>query len=52
LPPEDVPTENLLENLTPEQRRLLEKILLTNKKAFGLDGRLGHYPAKVEIPLR
>ncbi|KIJ30208.1 hypothetical protein M422DRAFT_100165, partial [Sphaerobolus stellatus SS14] len=23
-----------------------------HEKAFGLDGRLGHYPAKVEIPLR
>jgi len=28
------------------------EVLLLNENAFGLDGQLGHYPAKVEIPLR
>ncbi|KIJ28602.1 hypothetical protein M422DRAFT_189522, partial [Sphaerobolus stellatus SS14] len=57
-PPEDVKKEDLLTavdispELSPDRRAQLEAILLRNKKAFGLERRLGHYPAKVEIPLR
>ena len=39
-------------DLTPDQRIKLEAIVLENADAFGLDGRLGHYDAKVHIPLR
>ena len=43
---------NFSPDLTPEQRKELEEVVLKNKEAFGLDGRLGHYDAKVKIPLR
>ncbi|THU89465.1 hypothetical protein K435DRAFT_821395 [Dendrothele bispora CBS 962.96] len=55
---EDVPTERLLTDvsistdLTASQRARLEKILLDNSAAFGLDGRLGTFDAKVDIPLK
>ncbi|KIJ39631.1 hypothetical protein M422DRAFT_80550, partial [Sphaerobolus stellatus SS14] len=55
-PTKDVKKEDLLTTvdmspeLSPVRRALLEKILLKNELAFGLDGRLGHYLAKVEIP--
>lgn len=43
----DIPT-----HLSPEQRTRLEKIIVKNEQAFGLDGRLGEYQAKVTIPLK
>ncbi|KIJ36513.1 hypothetical protein M422DRAFT_112413, partial [Sphaerobolus stellatus SS14] len=57
-PTEDIKKEDLLTTvdispeLSPARRGLLEKILLKNELAFGLDGRLGHYLAKVEIPVQ
>ncbi|KIJ51021.1 hypothetical protein M422DRAFT_125485, partial [Sphaerobolus stellatus SS14] len=56
--PDDVSRINLVsevdifKDLSLDQRQRLEEILKRNESAFGLDGRLGHYPAKVEIPLR
>ncbi|TDL13217.1 hypothetical protein BD410DRAFT_679745, partial [Rickenella mellea] len=56
--PDPVPSSKLLSeihfspDLTKEQRKELEKVVLHHEKAFGLDGRLGHYNAKVQIPLR
>lgn len=56
--PEPVASEALLSSvdlpshLTSEQREALEKIVISHKDAFGLDGKLGHYNAKVRIPLR
>ena len=53
-----IPKEQLLsevhfrENLSLEQKKKMEEIVLKHQKAFGLDGRLGNYPADVEIPLR
>ncbi|KIJ26055.1 hypothetical protein M422DRAFT_272913 [Sphaerobolus stellatus SS14] len=50
-PTEDVKKEDLLTTvdispeLSPGRQGLLEKILLKNELAFGLDGRLGHYLA-------
>ncbi|EUC60920.1 TY3B-TY3B-like protein, putative [Rhizoctonia solani AG-3 Rhs1AP] len=55
---EIIPSERLLSEmhynpeLSKEQRKALEEIVWKNKDAFGLDGRLGHYPAEVEINLR
>jgi hypothetical protein len=55
---EHIPKDQLLselhfsENLTADQRKKLEGIVLKHHLAFGLDGRLGNYPAKVEINLR
>jgi hypothetical protein len=55
---EPVPSSRLLQEikfnpqLTPEERSALEKVVLNHEKAFGLDGRLGDYPAQVEIRLR
>src|ERR1700722_5670684 len=46
-----IPKEQILseahfgENLSPEQRRKMEEIVLKHQKAFGLDGQLGNYPA-------
>ncbi|KIJ36213.1 hypothetical protein M422DRAFT_261544 [Sphaerobolus stellatus SS14] len=39
-------TIDMSPELSPVRRALLEKILLKNELAFGLDGRLGHYLAK------
>ncbi|KIJ47568.1 hypothetical protein M422DRAFT_163758, partial [Sphaerobolus stellatus SS14] len=56
--PDDISRINLVsevhifKDLSLDQRQRLEEILKCNESAFGLDGRLGHYPAKVEIPLR
>lgn len=58
VPPEDIPSSQLLrevdipKDLTPLQRSQLEQVIFRNQDAFGLNGRLGHHPAKVEIPLR
>ncbi|THU78231.1 hypothetical protein K435DRAFT_612405, partial [Dendrothele bispora CBS 962.96] len=55
---EDAPTERLLTDisispdLTNSQRARLEKILLENSAAVGLDGRLGTFDAKVDITLK
>ena len=52
-----IPKEQLLsevhfgENLSPEQKRKMEEIVLKHQKAFGLDGWLGNYAADVEISL-
>lgn len=57
-PPEDIPESDLLdavgfsEHLTPDQRRRLEATVTAHKLAFSLNGRLGHYDAKVEVPLK
>ena len=58
LPPEDIPEEDLLkevgfsEHLTEEQRARLQEAVSKHKMAFSLNGRLGHYDAKVEIPMK
>ena len=55
---EPIPKDKLLEEihfmdtLTKEQKKALENVVLKNYKAFGLDRRLGNYPAKVQIKLR
>jgi hypothetical protein len=55
---EKIPSDQLLsemsfgDQLTEDQRKRLEKVVLKNSSAFGLDGRLGNYPAQVEINLR
>ncbi len=38
-------------HLTKDQRRRLERVVMKSWKAFGLDGRLGEYHAKVRINL-
>ncbi|QRV79982.1 Retrovirus-related Pol polyprotein from transposon [Ceratobasidium sp. AG-Ba] len=38
--------------LNKEQKAQIEKIALQNAEAFGLDGRLGNYPAHVSIKLQ
>lgn len=38
--------------LDSSQRQEIEAIISRNRHAFGLDGRLGHYPAKVKIRLK
>jgi len=54
---ESVSSIQLLEELdiNPElpsdKRARLEQVLTSNELAFGLDGRLGHLDAKVQIPL-
>lgn len=56
--PDVVPKEELLkvvdlpDHLTHEQRAQLEKVIVKNEKAFGLDGRLGHHETRVKINLR
>ena len=58
MPSEEVPEDQLLDELdySPElnesDRKALQKVVLSHKKAFGLNGRLGNYNAKVEINLR
>ena len=56
--PEDViPESRLLEeldistNLSPDQRKKIQHILIKHKEVFGLDGRLGNYAEEVRIPL-
>jgi hypothetical protein len=57
-PPENISSARLLEeidispDITSDQRQLLETIITRNSKAFGLDGRLGNYEVKVEIPMK
>ncbi|KDR68033.1 hypothetical protein GALMADRAFT_23457, partial [Galerina marginata CBS 339.88] len=58
VPPDDIPRNKLLSEvdissaLTKDQHRQLEAIVLSNEQAFGLDGRLGNYPSKVEIQMK
>ena len=55
---EHIPKDRLLseldfnKNLTEEQLKTLHEVILKNHKAFGLDGRLGNFPAKVNIRLK
>ena len=57
VPEELVPAARLLKevdispNLTRIQMKQLQEVIELHEKAFGLDGRLGHYVEKVEIPL-
>ncbi|KAF9011671.1 hypothetical protein BDZ89DRAFT_963783, partial [Hymenopellis radicata] len=39
-------------NLQPDQQHLIEEVLIRNKNAFGLDGRLGNHDAQVAIRLK
>ena len=58
MPIEIVPEKQLLNELdySPElsecNRKALQRVILSHKNAFGLNGRLGNYNAKVEINLR
>ncbi|KAI5885662.1 uncharacterized protein SCHCODRAFT_02519701, partial [Schizophyllum commune H4-8] len=59
LPPEDfVDSARLLDELdispdvNSDQRARIEQTIVKHKTAFGLDGRLGNYPAHVEIKLK
>ncbi|KAJ3743021.1 hypothetical protein DFH05DRAFT_1400596, partial [Lentinula detonsa] len=51
------PSNKLLEEidickeLSADQVKTLQQILVRNKEAFGLDGRLGNYSEEVEIPM-
>ncbi|KAG8726770.1 hypothetical protein FRC10_006778, partial [Ceratobasidium sp. 414] len=55
---EPVPSERLIseldfsDELSKDQRKCIEEVVAKNSKAFGLDGCLGTYPARVEINLR
>ena len=57
-PMEEIPERRLLEeidfcpDLSESNKKAIEEIGLNHKDAFGLDGRLGDYDAKVEINLR
>lgn len=56
--PDPTPTDRLLDevhispDLSPEQKILIEGVILRNQSAFGLDGRLGSYDSKVDIILK
>jgi hypothetical protein len=55
---EDISSDRLLDeisispDLSEQQRRHLEEVLLRNAGAFGLDGKLGNFDAKVDIKLK
>ncbi|EEB98511.1 hypothetical protein MPER_01964, partial [Moniliophthora perniciosa FA553] len=55
---EDVSSDRLLNevhispDLHQEQRKALEEVIRINEKAFGLDGRLGNYAGRVDIPMK
>ncbi|KZT31935.1 hypothetical protein SISSUDRAFT_964144, partial [Sistotremastrum suecicum HHB10207 ss-3] len=58
-PPDDpVPSSQLLKevdfapDLSPDQRKQLEDVVLKHQKAFGLDNRLGEFDANVTIKLK
>ncbi|PBK82565.1 hypothetical protein ARMGADRAFT_887506, partial [Armillaria gallica] len=57
-PPDALPSSEILDaldispNLTQDQRRRLQEVILKNQQAFGLDGRLGTNDARVEIKLK
>ncbi|KIM38566.1 hypothetical protein M413DRAFT_75964, partial [Hebeloma cylindrosporum] len=56
-PPEAVAEEDLLKEidiskeLSDTQKQSFERMLLRNREAFGINGELGNYPGKVEIPV-
>lgn len=57
--PEDtIPSSRLLEELdinpeiSADKKRRLQEVIARNELAFGLDDRLGHLDAKVQIPLK
>ncbi|KAF8580439.1 hypothetical protein K439DRAFT_1244363, partial [Ramaria rubella] len=54
LPPELVTESRLIQEIdfSPDLLQALHKIVQKHANAFGLDGRLGSYDAKVEINLR
>ncbi|KAJ3726528.1 hypothetical protein DFJ43DRAFT_1001997, partial [Lentinula guzmanii] len=39
-------------DLTQEQQQKIEEVMIQNQRAFGLDGRLGNYEAKVDISMK
>jgi hypothetical protein len=43
---------NISEDLSNFQRSQLERIILKNQEAFGLDGRLGNYKEHIDIPMK
>lgn len=43
---------DILQDLGTEEQRRLKEVILQHEKVFRLDGRLGTYPTKVEIPLK
>ncbi len=55
---EPIPSERLIseldisDELSKEEQKRIKDIVSKNSQAFGLDGRLGTYPARVEINLR
>ncbi|EEB98497.1 hypothetical protein MPER_01979, partial [Moniliophthora perniciosa FA553] len=55
---EEVPFSRLLEevhispDLTLDQRKAVENVILNNHTAFSLDGRLGNYASHVDIPMK
>ena len=57
-PPEEIKENDLIkavdfsEYLSEDQRIRLQQTVAKHKLAFSLNGRLGHYDAKVEIPLK
>ncbi|KAJ6526373.1 hypothetical protein B0H19DRAFT_906723, partial [Mycena capillaripes] len=57
-PGDPVSSDRLLDEIdispgvTAEQRKKLEEVVRRNSSAFGLDGRLGSYETKVEIPMK
>lgn len=58
IPPNDVASSDLFKEidisrgLNSDQVKALKGIISRNQEVFGLDGRLGHYSTKVEIPLK
>jgi hypothetical protein len=58
VPEESIPGNKLLSevdisrDLTVTQRRELEAMILRNQLAFGIDGRLGNYEGKIDIPMK
>ena len=43
---------DLSPDLTADQRHSVERVILRNLSAFGLNGRLGNYPEHVDIPVK
>jgi hypothetical protein len=57
-PPDIISTDELLnevdisKDLTKDQTQAIQSLILSNKQAFGLDGRLGNFKGELEINLR
>jgi hypothetical protein len=43
---------NISKDLTTDQRKKLEEVILKNQHAFGLDGRLGNFKEHIDIPTK